>query len=281
MGTSWQPAVQRGTGSRRRLCRVVRLAATILPSSPTTFPSPPPLVQIAVFLIPVVVLAGWAMGRDFTLDFDAFAVLMLTGVVRRLAAAADGRCRCEGGARRRHRDSTSRPLCLAHFTANRHAPRSSAPLPLPPCSVRHPGLHGRVGRHLQLAAGPAAGRHVLPGGWLLPAGFPRSPAPLRCACACARSAPMETPTDRIFFNSRSAPPLRSSTLLTAGCVGVPAAARASPPRPAVAQTPPPGSAPSPPCIPPSVPCAFLLQVAFVFLLEHEPANVALDRWGRK
>lgn len=36
-------------------------------------------IQIAVFLIPVVVLAGWAMGRDFTLDFDSFAVLMLTG----------------------------------------------------------------------------------------------------------------------------------------------------------------------------------------------------------
>jgi hypothetical protein len=36
-------------------------------------------IQIAVFLIPVVVLTGWAMGRDFTLDFDAFAVLMLTG----------------------------------------------------------------------------------------------------------------------------------------------------------------------------------------------------------
>lgn len=43
-------------------------------------------IQIAVFLIPVVVLAGWAMGRDFTLDFDAFAVLMLTGEQR-------GRCR--------------------------------------------------------------------------------------------------------------------------------------------------------------------------------------------
>ena len=36
-------------------------------------------IQIAVFLIPAVVLTGWATGRDFTLDFDAFAVLMLTG----------------------------------------------------------------------------------------------------------------------------------------------------------------------------------------------------------
>jgi Ca2+/H+ antiporter len=36
-------------------------------------------IQIAVFLIPAVVLTGWATGKDFTLDFDAFAVLMLTG----------------------------------------------------------------------------------------------------------------------------------------------------------------------------------------------------------
>ncbi|PSC71917.1 calcium proton exchanger [Micractinium conductrix] len=48
-------------------------------------------IQIAVFLIPVVVLAGWAMGRDFTLDFDAFAVLMLTvSVILAYMVASDG-----------------------------------------------------------------------------------------------------------------------------------------------------------------------------------------------
>lgn len=48
-------------------------------------------IQIAVFLIPVVVLAGWAMGRDFTLDFDAFAVLMLTvSVILAYFVSSDG-----------------------------------------------------------------------------------------------------------------------------------------------------------------------------------------------
>ena len=36
-------------------------------------------IQIAICVIPAVVLVGWATGKDFTLDFDAFAVLMLTG----------------------------------------------------------------------------------------------------------------------------------------------------------------------------------------------------------
>ncbi|KAI3431863.1 hypothetical protein D9Q98_010614 [Chlorella vulgaris] len=34
--------------------------------------------QVAIFIVPVTVLAGWAMGSNFTLDFDVFAVLMLT-----------------------------------------------------------------------------------------------------------------------------------------------------------------------------------------------------------
>lgn len=42
-------------------------------------------IQIAIFVIPVTVLAGWAMGRPFTLDFDTFSVLMLTGGRRRLS----------------------------------------------------------------------------------------------------------------------------------------------------------------------------------------------------
>ena len=36
-------------------------------------------IQIAIFVIPVVVVAGWVLGKPFTLDFDAFSVLMLTG----------------------------------------------------------------------------------------------------------------------------------------------------------------------------------------------------------
>ena len=42
-----------------------------LPTSGTALVLPP---QIAVFLIPVVVLVGWAMDKPFTLDFDSFAV---------------------------------------------------------------------------------------------------------------------------------------------------------------------------------------------------------------
>jgi Ca2+:H+ antiporter len=35
-------------------------------------------IQIALFAVPLAVLAGWAMGRDFSLSFDPFAVLALT-----------------------------------------------------------------------------------------------------------------------------------------------------------------------------------------------------------
>jgi Ca2+:H+ antiporter len=34
-------------------------------------------IQIATFVLPVTVLAGWAMGKELTLDFDPFAVLCL------------------------------------------------------------------------------------------------------------------------------------------------------------------------------------------------------------
>lgn len=48
-------------------------------------------IQIAVFLIPVVVLVGWAMDKPFTLDFDSFAVLMLTvSVILAYFVSSDG-----------------------------------------------------------------------------------------------------------------------------------------------------------------------------------------------
>ncbi|EFN51117.1 hypothetical protein CHLNCDRAFT_37529 [Chlorella variabilis] len=37
--------------------------------------------QVAIFIVPVTVLVGWAIGEKFTLDFDTFAVLMLTVAV--------------------------------------------------------------------------------------------------------------------------------------------------------------------------------------------------------
>lgn len=48
-------------------------------------------IQIAIFVLPVTVLAGWAMGKDFTLDFDPFAVLMLTvSVILAYFVSSDG-----------------------------------------------------------------------------------------------------------------------------------------------------------------------------------------------
>ena len=35
-------------------------------------------VQIAIFVVPVVCLAGWAMGRPFTLDLEPLSVIILT-----------------------------------------------------------------------------------------------------------------------------------------------------------------------------------------------------------
>ncbi len=60
------------------LCLHQLLLQPLLPATPL-LPAANVMPQIAVFLIPVVVLAGWAMGKPFTLDFDSFAVLMLTG----------------------------------------------------------------------------------------------------------------------------------------------------------------------------------------------------------
>ncbi len=42
-------------------------------------PLPTPPCQVAIFIVPLVVLVGWAMGAPFTLDFDPFCVLLLLG----------------------------------------------------------------------------------------------------------------------------------------------------------------------------------------------------------
>lgn len=48
-------------------------------------------IQIAIFVLPVTVLAGWAMGKEFTLDLDPFAVLMLTvSVILAYFVTSDG-----------------------------------------------------------------------------------------------------------------------------------------------------------------------------------------------
>lgn len=48
-------------------------------------------IQIALFVIPVTVVAGWVMGNDFTLEFDSFSVLMLTmSVILAYFVSSDG-----------------------------------------------------------------------------------------------------------------------------------------------------------------------------------------------
>ena len=48
-------------------------------------------MQIAIFVLPVCVLAGWAMGRPFTFNFDPFASLILTlAVVHAYFVSSDG-----------------------------------------------------------------------------------------------------------------------------------------------------------------------------------------------
>lgn len=48
-------------------------------------------IQIAIFVIPVTVIAGWVMGKHFTLDFDPFSVLMLTvSVILAYFVSSDG-----------------------------------------------------------------------------------------------------------------------------------------------------------------------------------------------
>ncbi|KAI8112154.1 hypothetical protein M9434_003478 [Picochlorum sp. BPE23] len=49
-------------------------------------------IQIAVFVLPVTVLVGWVIGRPFTLDFDPFAVTILTlSVVLAYFVTSDGK----------------------------------------------------------------------------------------------------------------------------------------------------------------------------------------------
>eukprot|EP00889_Picochlorum_renovo_P000971 jgi/Picre1/28001/NNA_000962.t1 len=49
-------------------------------------------IQIAVFVLPVTVLVGWVIGRPFTLNFDPFAVTILTlSVVLAYFVTSDGK----------------------------------------------------------------------------------------------------------------------------------------------------------------------------------------------
>ena len=48
-------------------------------------------IQIATFVLPVTVIAGWIMGNELTLDFDPFAVLMMTvSVILAYFVSSDG-----------------------------------------------------------------------------------------------------------------------------------------------------------------------------------------------
>ncbi|CAL8470121.1 g9663 [Coccomyxa elongata] len=48
-------------------------------------------IQIAIFVLPVMVLVGWAIGRPFLLDFEPFAALVLTlSVIHTYFVSADG-----------------------------------------------------------------------------------------------------------------------------------------------------------------------------------------------
>jgi type IV secretory pathway TrbL component len=48
-------------------------------------------VQIAIFVLPVMVLVGWAIGRPFLLDIEPFAALVLTlSVIHTYFVSSDG-----------------------------------------------------------------------------------------------------------------------------------------------------------------------------------------------
>jgi hypothetical protein len=48
-------------------------------------------VQIAIFVLPVMVLVGWAIGKSFLLDFEPFAALVLTlSVIHTYFVSSDG-----------------------------------------------------------------------------------------------------------------------------------------------------------------------------------------------
>lgn len=49
-------------------------------------------LQIALFVIPFIVLVGWGMGRPMSLNFDPFATLVLTlAVINTQFASSDSR----------------------------------------------------------------------------------------------------------------------------------------------------------------------------------------------
>lgn len=48
-------------------------------------------VQIAIFVLPVMVLVGWAVNKPFLLDIEPFAALVLTlSVIHTYFVSADG-----------------------------------------------------------------------------------------------------------------------------------------------------------------------------------------------
>ncbi len=48
-------------------------------------------VQIAIFVLPVMVLVGWAIGKPFLLDLEPFAALVLTlSVIHTYFVSSDG-----------------------------------------------------------------------------------------------------------------------------------------------------------------------------------------------
>eukprot|EP00884_Botryococcus_braunii_P017949 jgi/Botrbrau1/4838/Bobra.0325s0049.1 len=48
-------------------------------------------IQIAIFVLPAMVILGWIWGKDFSLDFDPFAALILTlSVVHAYFVSSDG-----------------------------------------------------------------------------------------------------------------------------------------------------------------------------------------------
>ena len=94
-------------------------------AAPPTRPDPP-LSRVSPG---TQVLAGWVMGRPFTLVFDMFGVIMLTRAPPRPAALAASRIRSRPAARQR--SVLPRP-----GLAQRRA--------IPPCSHAPPPLHNRA-----------------------------------------------------------------------------------------------------------------------------------------
>lgn len=58
------------------------------------------LPQISIFVLPLIVLVGWIIGKPFTLNFDPFATIMLTlSVIHAYFVSSDGNSNwCDAGA---------------------------------------------------------------------------------------------------------------------------------------------------------------------------------------